>query len=72
MKSEVTIGYLDDFSMGDKSDTVAEDFVQLEIKAHELGLTLNREKCEVIGRKHKNDTNHNSHKDTSCSSWNQN
>ena len=50
MKSEVTIGYLDDFSMGDDADTVAEDFVQLEIKAQELGLTLNRAKCEVIGQ----------------------
>ena len=50
MKSEVTIGYLDDFSMGDNADTVAEDLVQLEIKAQELGLTLNRAKCEVMDR----------------------
>ena len=29
---------------------VADDFVDLEIKAQELGLTLNRAKCEVIGQ----------------------
>ena len=50
MKSELTIGYLDDFSLGDEAEIVADDFVQLEIKAQELGLTLNRAKCEVIGQ----------------------
>ena len=50
MKSEVTIGYPDNFSMGDEVDTVAKDLVQLEIKAQELGLTLNRAKCDAMDR----------------------
>ena len=50
MKSELTIGYLDDFCLGGEADIVADDFVELEIKAQELGLTLDRAKCEVIGQ----------------------
>jgi hypothetical protein len=49
MKSELTIGYLDDFSLGGEADVVADDFTELETRAQELGLTINRAKCEVIG-----------------------
>ena len=50
MKSELTIGYLDDFCLDGEANIVADDFVELEIKAQELGLTLNRAKCDVIGQ----------------------
>ena len=49
MKSELSIGYLDDFSLGGEAGVVADDFVELEARARELGLTINRAKCEVIG-----------------------
>ena len=48
-KSSITIGYLDDVSLGGEANTVAEDFVMLEKSAAKLGLTLNRNKCEVVG-----------------------
>jgi len=50
MKSELAVGYLDDISLGDEAGVVADDFVELEARARELGLTINRAKCEVIGR----------------------
>ena len=50
MRSELALGYLDDFSLGGEADDVAMDFITLETRAEELGLTLNRAKCEVIGQ----------------------
>ena len=50
MQSELALGYLDDFSLGGEADDVARDFITLETRAEELGLTLNRTKCEVIGQ----------------------
>ena len=49
MKSELTIGYLDDFSLGDEAGVVADNFVELEARARELDLASNRPKREVIG-----------------------
>ena len=47
--SELVLGYLDDGSMGGRADIVAQDFLTLEAGALELGLKLNRSKCEVAG-----------------------
>ena len=49
MRSEVTIGYLDDGTLGGEASVVLEDFVRLEVEAGKLGLKLNRTKCEVAG-----------------------
>ena len=42
LKSELAIGYLDDFSLGDEADVVAADFREFETRALELGHTINR------------------------------
>mgnify|MGYP003478004916 CR=1 FL=1 len=49
LKSELTLGYLDDVAMGGDAKTVLEDFLHLEATAKEFGLELNRSKCEVVG-----------------------
>ena len=54
MHSELVLGYLDDVAMGDDASTVLQDFIDLETAAKQLGLTMNREKCEVVG--HTDDT----------------
>ena len=46
--SELVLGYLDDITLGGGTDTVIRDFLQLESKAADLGLSLNRSKCELI------------------------
>ena len=38
IKSELTIGYLDDFCLGGEAEIVAYDFAELEIRTQELGL----------------------------------
>ena len=54
MHSELVLGYLDDVAMGDDAPTVLQDFINLETAAEQLGLRMNREKCEVVG--HTDDT----------------
>jgi hypothetical protein len=49
LTSEFVVGYLDDISFGDSTETAIKDFLQLETEASKLGLLLNRSKCEVVG-----------------------
>jgi len=42
------MAYLDDLSIGDEASRVAENLLALEEKAADLGMVLNRNKCEVI------------------------
>jgi len=48
-KSELVLGYLDDVALGGNAACVMNDFIQLEAAAKQLGLKLNRNKCEIIG-----------------------
>lgn len=50
MTSPLTLGFLDDLTLGGNSQVVADDVVQLELKCRDLGLHLNHSKCEVISR----------------------
>jgi hypothetical protein len=45
---ELTLGYLDDISMGGELSVVVDDFALLQTQALDLGLQLNKKKCEVI------------------------
>ena len=49
LQSELVIGYLDDFTLGDDAEVCLQDFQMLELSAARLGLQINRNKCEVIG-----------------------
>jgi len=49
LKSEMTIAYLDDVELGGDARVVANDFQRIEEMGAQIGLTLNRAKCEVIG-----------------------
>ena len=49
MCSELVLGYLDDVAMGDTAEIVLRDFIHLEKVAAQLGLEINRSKCEVVG-----------------------
>lgn len=48
MKSPLTVGFLDDLTLGGKAEEVAEDVQRLESECEKLGLFLNRTKCEII------------------------
>ena len=48
LKSELTLGYLDDISIGGKISTVFDDFDHLQAMATDLGLQLNKQKCEAV------------------------
>src|SRR6218665_270411 len=50
MASPLTLGYLDDVTLGGKTQVVADDIEKLEAQCKTLGLLLNRSKCEVISR----------------------
>ncbi len=50
LQSEFVLGYLDDLTVGGDVRTVINDFLYLEAAARQLGLELNRSKCEVIGQ----------------------
>jgi len=50
MASPLTLGYLDDVTLGGKTQVVADDIAKLEAQCKTLGLLLNRSKCEVISR----------------------
>ena len=46
--TELKIGYLDDFTLGDQPLKVATELARLEERALDLGLSININKCEVI------------------------
>ena len=48
LESEFVCGYLYDITIGDDVDTIAKDFIKLEQEAADIGLNLNRSKCEII------------------------
>src|SRR6218665_1063759 len=50
MASPLTLGYLDDVTLGGKTQVVADDIGKLEAQCKTLCLLLNRSKCEVISR----------------------
>src|SRR5688572_1446371 len=50
LSSPLAFGYLDDISLGGPTAGVAEDIETLEEECAGLGLTFNREKCELIGK----------------------
>jgi len=54
LKSEMTIAYLNDVGLGGDTGVVANDFLRIKELGAQIGLTLNRAKCEVIG--HENAT----------------
>ncbi|PGH38748.1 MAG: hypothetical protein CRN43_13210, partial [Candidatus Nephrothrix sp. EaCA] len=47
LQSNLRIGYLDDLTLGGSKETVAADVQLLETEAKNLGLFLNRSKCEL-------------------------
>jgi len=49
LKSEVTIGYLDDITLIGDCDTVLSDLVAFKHRCTEMGLGLNPSKCEITG-----------------------
>jgi hypothetical protein len=49
LRSELVLGYLDDVAMADNASVVLADFIHLEATSTQLGLQINRSKCEVIG-----------------------
>lgn len=49
LKSELVLGYLDDVALGGDANIVMEDLIAIEATAADIGLTLNRSKCEVVG-----------------------
>ena len=48
-KAELRIGFLDDITIGGEVETVAADVDSLRMRASNLGLQLNVQKCEAIG-----------------------
>src|SRR5215469_14295172 len=48
--SELKVGYLDDFTIGGKSDRVVFDVEWINSHSAELGLKLNEQKCELIAK----------------------
>ena len=50
LRSDLVIGYLDDFTLGGPLNTVAADVASIRSKGASLGLSLNSRKSEVISR----------------------
>ena len=48
LESELTLGYLDDVTLGGRQDVVISDIQRITIEGGDLGLRLNPSKCEVI------------------------
>ena len=48
LQSDIILGYLDDVSGGGDLESVADDVTKVESLGAELGLRLNRNKCELI------------------------
>jgi hypothetical protein len=51
LKSELTIGYLDDMTLAGDQTTVAEDVQHIMTEGARMGLLLNVSKCEIITHK---------------------
>jgi len=49
LQSELVIGFLDDVAIGGDAECVMKDFIHMETAAKQLGLELNRDKCEIVG-----------------------
>ena len=49
LHSELILSCLDDGAIGGDADTVVHDFCHIEEAAKQIGLEMNRSKCEVIG-----------------------
>ena len=49
MQSDIAFAYLNDMVLAGDVSAVANDFLKLETEAIKIGLTLNRNKCKVIG-----------------------
>ena len=47
--SELVLGFLDDVVIDGDAACVMEDFLQLEAATKQLGLAMNRDKCEIVG-----------------------
>ena len=47
--SELVLGFLDDVALDGEAACVLKDFILLEAAAKQLGLELNRKKCEIVG-----------------------
>ena len=50
LASDMAFGYLDDFTLGGPIEVVAADVAAIMARGASLGLSLNRGKCEVVGR----------------------
>ena len=50
LSSALTLGYLDDLTLGGEESVVAADVEMIEREAEKLGLHLNHAKCEVISQ----------------------
>jgi len=46
---DIVTGYLDDIGLGDQVPRLVERIQALEVQASAMGLSLNHDKCEVIG-----------------------
>ena len=47
--SDLTLGYLDDFTLGGNVAIVAQDVRQIVVLGSKIGLILNAAKCELVG-----------------------
>src|ERR1700733_4544652 len=52
LSSPLAFGYLDDLTLGGSPEVVEEDVDLIERECADLGLTLNRAKCELISFDH--------------------
>ena len=48
LASQLTLGYLDDFTLGGNAATVAQDVSRIVELGSKMGLTLNAAKCELV------------------------
>lgn len=49
LTTDLKIAYLDDITIGGEASVVADNFLTIESMAKDIGLSLNRGKCEIIG-----------------------
>jgi hypothetical protein len=50
LSSELTLGYLDDFTLGGALSTVTNDIAKIRAEGTLIGLSLNPDKSEVVSR----------------------
>jgi len=48
LEAELTLGYLDDVTLGGHQNEVAKDVERIVSEGHNMGLLLNVSKCELI------------------------